>query len=465
MSNVETTASSTLVAEDRPQSATREELFDLVWSEPMLRVADRFGVSSSYLARVCTELRVPRPARGYWAKLEFGRSPPKPVLPPARPGDLMEWSPGLSVGTTVRSIARATRFAAEEAPTEAAGNNNSDDGVASGPKGGKKQRTSAAESGRHELLVGVKSHFLKTRQTENEILRPFKRLLVDVLSSAALLDAVLEEAQFLFEAFGRKGCRVGYATAGQHMQRHAVDLLEKPTNRTYHRTMWTPDRATVVYVDGVAIGITLFEMTEEVETVYVNGKYLPVKGLTEVQLRRYSGIHHWRSSQEKPSGRICLQAYCPSGSVKWSKRWQETERNSFRRLVPSIVAEIKGIAPTLAKQLEEARLQWQEQQRRWQEERRQEEIRAEQKRREKATEESRRELMAAISAWEEARRVHEYFKSVDAAISQLPEDEGRDHLQERLRLAQELVGHLDPLGQLRRWKDPDEWLLTLPKYW
>jgi len=40
---------------------TREALYDLVWAEPMLKVAARFGVSSSYMARVCTALNVPRP--------------------------------------------------------------------------------------------------------------------------------------------------------------------------------------------------------------------------------------------------------------------------------------------------------------------------------------------------------------------------------------------------------------------
>ena len=51
---------------------TREELYELVWSTPMIKVAEKFEVSGSYLARVCTELRVPRPERGYWAKLEIG---------------------------------------------------------------------------------------------------------------------------------------------------------------------------------------------------------------------------------------------------------------------------------------------------------------------------------------------------------------------------------------------------------
>jgi len=64
-----------------PSPLTRETLYNLVWSEPMLKVAARFGVSSSYMARVCTMLDVPRPERGYWAKLAFDKAKPKPPLP------------------------------------------------------------------------------------------------------------------------------------------------------------------------------------------------------------------------------------------------------------------------------------------------------------------------------------------------------------------------------------------------
>src|ERR671938_1669188 len=70
----------------------REGLYEPVWAEPMTKVAARYGVSSSFLARVCTRLNVPRPARGYWAQLEVGKAPAKPVLPEARPGDELQWS-------------------------------------------------------------------------------------------------------------------------------------------------------------------------------------------------------------------------------------------------------------------------------------------------------------------------------------------------------------------------------------
>lgn len=69
---------------------TRQALYELVWAEPMLKVAARFGVSASYMARVCTALNVPRPERGYWAKLAFGKAPAQPPLPEPGPGDLLE---------------------------------------------------------------------------------------------------------------------------------------------------------------------------------------------------------------------------------------------------------------------------------------------------------------------------------------------------------------------------------------
>jgi len=63
------------LTDSREGPVSREALYGLIWSEPMLRVAARFGVSSSYMARVCTLLNVPRPERGYWSKLAVGKAP------------------------------------------------------------------------------------------------------------------------------------------------------------------------------------------------------------------------------------------------------------------------------------------------------------------------------------------------------------------------------------------------------
>ena len=66
---------------------SREELYELVCLTPMIKVAEKFEVSGSYLARVCNELRVPRPELGYWAKLAVGKAPQRTALPEPLPGD------------------------------------------------------------------------------------------------------------------------------------------------------------------------------------------------------------------------------------------------------------------------------------------------------------------------------------------------------------------------------------------
>jgi hypothetical protein len=46
---------------DNKAPVSRERLYQEVWAEPMTSVAIRYKVSTSFLARVCTWLNVPRP--------------------------------------------------------------------------------------------------------------------------------------------------------------------------------------------------------------------------------------------------------------------------------------------------------------------------------------------------------------------------------------------------------------------
>ncbi len=59
---------------------TRQELFDLVWSKPMKVLATEFKLSDVGLAKTCKRYDIPRPERGYWAKLAVGKAPKKPSL-------------------------------------------------------------------------------------------------------------------------------------------------------------------------------------------------------------------------------------------------------------------------------------------------------------------------------------------------------------------------------------------------
>jgi len=77
---------------DKRTSISREALYEEVWAEPMVKVALRYEVSGSFLARICTRLNVPRPSRGYWAMLAAGKKVRRTPLPDAKPGDELEWA-------------------------------------------------------------------------------------------------------------------------------------------------------------------------------------------------------------------------------------------------------------------------------------------------------------------------------------------------------------------------------------
>ncbi len=415
---------------------TREELYELVWKEPMLRIGERMGVSSSYMARVCSDLRVPRPPRGYWAQIEFGKTPPgKPPLPPARAGDTTTWSPGAALP----SLPNGPRTA--RSPLQ--------------PAGMEKSAEKSKASRVHELLLGAKPHFLKTRKSEEGLLRPFKRVLVDIVSSEGQLDAALTAANELFRALEAKGHRVTFAPPEARMRRAEFEVRETRNKNHYYRPLWAPDRITVVYIDHVPIGLTLFETMEEVEVMYVHGTYIPVSELSATQLRRYQGPSYWKHHQHRVSGRFCLQAYCPNSMVAWSKQWRAKSMKDMAGLVPELVRELEAAAPVLTTLVKEAEEKAAVMRRQWEEEDRRRREKEERARQVKLRHDATNELMASIEAWDRVRRVESWLALVDSQVQDLPEDE-RVRLAERLAEARELIGDADPLELLKKWKSPHE---------
>ena len=61
---------------------SREELYEKVWSVSGVKLSKEWGVSDVAIAKRCRKLNIPRPPRGYWAKLEAGRRLKRPPLPP-----------------------------------------------------------------------------------------------------------------------------------------------------------------------------------------------------------------------------------------------------------------------------------------------------------------------------------------------------------------------------------------------
>jgi hypothetical protein len=61
---------------------TREELYALVWSEPIQKIAPRYGLSDRGFGKLCARYEIPVPPRGWWAKKAAGKRLKQPPLPP-----------------------------------------------------------------------------------------------------------------------------------------------------------------------------------------------------------------------------------------------------------------------------------------------------------------------------------------------------------------------------------------------
>jgi len=60
---------------------SRDELYEQLWKTPATKLAKQFGVSDVGLATICKRHEVPRPPRGYWARLAHGQRVRRTPLP------------------------------------------------------------------------------------------------------------------------------------------------------------------------------------------------------------------------------------------------------------------------------------------------------------------------------------------------------------------------------------------------
>jgi len=124
------------------------------------------------MARVCALLNVPRPERGYWAKLAVGKAPKQPALPDPRPGDSLEWSRDGNPPKRVRSLPKPPEVKQRRS---------------------RKLRTPLPD--RHPLITDVKPHFKSGRLSYTTgYLKPAKKLLIDLAVTKTGLDKAISFA-------------------------------------------------------------------------------------------------------------------------------------------------------------------------------------------------------------------------------------------------------------------------------
>jgi len=428
------------VSSERP-TVSRELLYDEVWAEPMTTVAKRYGVSSSFMARVCTSLNVPRPDRGYWAKLAAGHKMPKrPSLPVPETGALIEW---VQYGEGRRApIVLQTHQV-------------------------KVVRRNRSELPKlHPLLEGVQKQLKDGRESFfTEFIKPTKRISPDIVVSKHSIDRAIEIANELYLLFEERGHRVMLKPPGPYMWRAAVDEREKGGRERHYSDLWSPTRPTVVFIGKVAVGLTIFEMTEEVEVVHLDDTYVKVSDLTLRQSKRVQRGYGWKSVREMPTGRLCIQFYSPYPGAGWQRQWRESKNGDFPGKLKGTVKEVEAETVTIVKLLGEAekRAEIERQRRReleihWEAEKLERAKVEAERQRVQSIKESRDNLLRVIRGWSEANGILKFFEEIECLASDLDQEE-RACIIERLELARQLLGNVDPLQLLRLWKSPEERLM------
>lgn len=69
------------------ETLTRNELYDLVWSVPLLTLSRKYAISDVGLRKICVRMEIPLPKAGHWQKLKFNKKTNQPKLSANYNGD------------------------------------------------------------------------------------------------------------------------------------------------------------------------------------------------------------------------------------------------------------------------------------------------------------------------------------------------------------------------------------------
>ncbi|WP_246644717.1 hypothetical protein [Rhizobium laguerreae] len=301
----------------------------------------------------------------------------------------------------------------------------------------------------------------KTRVVKDgEFLRPYKRILPDLISSEDALPRALSIANDLYLALDKQGYRVHIAPPDDgnrrsRVQEQEVERKDRKYGRYHSGSIWGPDRPTIFYIDAVPVGLALTEMTERVTMRYLNGDYHREDSKLVRSMKPWHLTRSWTTEQDMPSGRFRIIAYSPKNGVEWSVSWQDTEQESLVSIIPKIVETLRASKDKLQRLMtaedEAEAKRKKERQEEWERYQRREDARKVAQ----ALTDSRQQLAETIQKWGKAMVVERFFADAEERLEHV-NDERRQRLTGRLALARAMMGSIDPLDFIETWKAPDE---------
>ena len=278
--------------------------------------------------------------------------------------------------------------------------------------------------------------------------------MLDLFVSRKTLPRALEVANTLYLDLEDRGHRVVIAPQGDGWHRPNLELGNKPRSEDYwyrDRDTWGPGRPTIVMIDTVAIGLTLYELSEAAEVRSVDGAWVRVAEMPPPR----RGAYDWKTTKNMPTGKLCLQAFSPYQDTRWQQGWREERDGQLRSRFRAIAKQLEEATATVVTLVEEAARRAELERQRGEAHEIEEQRRRKEHRRLQAIADSRKQLFAAIDQWGVAKSIEGFFEDAEKRAARLGDDE-RAVILDRLARARQLVGAPDALQRLREWKAPDE---------
>lgn len=243
---------------------TREQLFELVWSTPVSKLAARFGISDVALAKRCKRLDIPRPGLGHWARVAAGQKLERPKLP-APPRNLEPWE--LTICFPAASREKAVHEPQLPPPPEVP--------------------VPATLRSPHHVALELRSELAKAKRDHNGLLRVSETRATDTAIKIGpdSIARALRIFDALFEALEARG--------------HTIELRERGWEKTQHIVVVADDETIELSMEEI-VGRTPHVPTEqEKRNNQVWGSQIPVHdGFPSGQLKlRVHGLQSWSDTK------------------------------------------------------------------------------------------------------------------------------------------------------------------------
>lgn len=272
---------------DQAVILSRKDLYDLVWSEPMTKLADQFGLSDVGLKKKCRRLNIPVPPRGYWARKQAGQTPPVIPLSKGLPVDTM-----ITIYRNPMHGTSPPRLKAKRSRTRAIE---------------KKISQSAQSSTSHPLIEQTPRILQSVAPNRDGIVKCPNTFCLDINVSPDALVRALSLMNSIIKALETLG--------------HDV-ITEKGTSAV---------------ISGTQIG---FSMTEELRKKLLEPLEHDLEG-------HYAFGYGLFSENRVPTGNLGLTIHSPSWTTNARKNWRDTETQKLEDLLTSF---IKGLLSIVARQ-------------------------------------------------------------------------------------------------------------------